>query len=58
MPIREFDCQDCQNIFEKLNPKDNVECPNCGSKNLVQRFSTFSWSFSPYFISLKEDGLD
>jgi len=54
MPIREFECQDCHNIFEKLNPPIDMECPNCGSKHTEQRFSTFSWNFRGLFELFNE----
>jgi len=55
MPIREFQCQVCHNKFEKLNPPDDVECPNCGSKNVRQRFSTFSWVFRGLLELIQEE---
>ena len=58
MPLREFECQDCHYAWEKLNPQGLQECPKCRSKHTTQRLSTFSWNFSPYFILLKEEGLD
>jgi len=55
MPIKEYQCLKCQRIFEKLNPPDSVECPNCGSKNVRQKFSTFSWNFRGAFELFNEE---
>jgi len=55
MPIREYQCSVCHNIFEKFNPPDDVECPNCGSKNVWQKFSTFSWNFRGLFELMQEE---
>ena len=55
MPIREFQCSECQNTFEKLNPPADVECPNCGSKNVRQKFSTCSWVFRGAFELFNEE---
>jgi putative FmdB family regulatory protein len=44
MPIREYKCKKCGNIFENLeiDLKDgNVICPNCKSKNAERIFSLF-----------------
>ena len=54
MPIYEYDCAICKDRFEKLvrnpNPTE-VQCPSCGSKEVVRRFSVFGMkstgSFSP-----------
>jgi len=58
VPIKEFECQVCQNIFEKLNPPADVECPNCGSKNVRQKFSTFSWVFRGLLELIQEEEND
>jgi putative FmdB family regulatory protein len=43
MPIYEYKCQDCQKIFEKLTFKEEeIECPFCGSKNVIKLISIFS----------------
>ena len=55
MPIREYQCSECQNTFEKLNPPDGVECPNCGSKDVRQKFSTFSWRWRGLLELLNEE---
>jgi len=38
MPIYEFECKDCENLFEELiftaqQSSETVVCPSCGSKN-------------------------
>ncbi len=44
MPIYEYTCKDCRVDFEKLvfgfSPK--VNCPECGSENLMKKMSIFS----------------
>lgn len=43
MPIYEFICQSCRNIFELLSLKQDdllePKCPNCGSENLERVMS-------------------
>jgi len=46
MPIYEFKCKKCGNIFEQLvfssNRKDKVICPSCGKEDILRIFSSFS----------------
>ena len=46
MPIYEFKCKNCANIFEylclKTNDKDKVSCPLCGCKETDILLSAFS----------------
>ncbi|MCS7202570.1 MAG: zinc ribbon domain-containing protein [Dictyoglomus sp.] len=43
MPIYEYKCKDCGNIFEKLTYKEEeIECPNCGGKNIKKLISLFA----------------
>ena len=46
MPIYEFDCQDCGDSFESLvmsfTKIDGVACPECESKNIQKKISTFA----------------
>ncbi len=46
MPIYEFKCQSCDNIFEFLCfPSDgdgNIICPSCGGKDTEKLLSTFA----------------
>ncbi|MBW1702073.1 MAG: zinc ribbon domain-containing protein [Deltaproteobacteria bacterium] len=53
MPIYEFKCKNCGNIFEylclKSSDKDNASCPSCGRKEtdvLLSAFSSLSSSNS------------
>jgi putative FmdB family regulatory protein len=49
MPIREYKCKKCGNIFENLeiDIRDGaVMCPNCHSKNVEKIFSLFARSKS------------
>lgn len=41
MPIYEYKCMDCQNIFEVLinGPKNLIKCSYCGSENLKKIIS-------------------
>jgi putative FmdB family regulatory protein len=45
MPIFEYACSNCGHVFEKLvltrNPEP-PECPQCGWKQVEQKFSTFA----------------
>lgn len=45
MPIYEFKCQKCENIFEylcfKSDSENDADCPSCGSKNVEKLLSTF-----------------
>ena len=46
MPIYEFVCQDCGDNFESLvmsfTKIDGVTCPECESKNIHKKISTFA----------------
>lgn len=45
MPILEYRCADCDEIFEflRLSPRDtDVECPRCGGREAQQMLSVFA----------------
>lgn len=45
MPIYEYICDDCQARYERLVLSSNheaVTCPQCGSTQAIQQFSSFS----------------
>lgn len=46
MPIYEFKCNRCGNIFEQLtfpsDEEDKVSCPSCGERNASRLMSLFS----------------
>ena len=45
MPIREYECKKCENIFENLEidlTDGAIVCPKCRSKNVEKIFSLFS----------------
>jgi putative FmdB family regulatory protein len=46
MPIYEFECRKCGEIFEALRPMDDtgrtLTCPECGAKAPKKIFSTFA----------------
>ncbi len=46
MPIFEFVCTTCENPFEELvfsaSAVDSVTCPDCGSKEVRKKISTFA----------------
>ena len=47
MPIFEYACGKCGKVFEKLilgKSQEPLVCPDCGSKQVEQKFSTFSSS--------------
>ena len=44
MPIYEYVCSQCKSEFQKLvsSGSSGVACPQCGSKKLERKFSTFA----------------
>ncbi len=45
MPLYEFKCKKCNATFEELvNSNTKVACPECNSKKVEKKFSTFSTS--------------
>ncbi|MFB0510131.1 MAG: zinc ribbon domain-containing protein [bacterium] len=48
MPLKEFKCTGCKEVFEALvfnkSDEDRLTCPKCGSKQLTILFSAFSVS--------------
>ena len=46
MPIFEYQCRECQEIFESLqlsrNREEDTECPRCGSERTERIVSTFA----------------
>lgn len=45
MPLFEYRCGDCDEKFEELVPfakSDEMQCPNCGSKNTRKLVSAFA----------------
>ncbi len=46
MPIYEYRCQDCRQLFQKLQSmsagKDGVACPSCGSRRVERQLSVFA----------------
>ncbi len=45
MPRYEFDCKHCATNFTvaiSIAERDKVKCPNCGSKNIKQKFTPVS----------------
>jgi len=48
MPIFEYECQECEEEFEKLvfssNAAFEILCPKCSSKNIKKKFSIFGMS--------------
>jgi len=45
MPIYEFQCQQCQTIFEELvrmgSTGEGLNCPECGHGKITKKVSTF-----------------
>lgn len=50
MPLYEFRCQDCKNLFEALvtssTDADDVSCTKCASKNIKKTISATSFRIS------------
>ena len=50
MPIYEYRCRDCRQVFQKLQPmsagSDGVSCPSCGSARVERQLSVFASSSS------------
>lgn len=45
MPIREYECKDCQLKFETIElggVSERVTCPRCHSENVEKKLSLFS----------------
>ncbi len=46
MPIFEYQCRECQEIFESLqlsrSREEDTECPRCGSERTERIVSTFA----------------
>jgi putative FmdB family regulatory protein len=42
VPIYDFKCLDCGEVFEALVLKSQPACPSCQSQKLEQQISTFS----------------
>ena len=46
MPIYEFKCNNCGNLFEELCPMgsqgEGVKCPVCESEDVTKQFSSFA----------------
>ena len=46
MPIYEYRCKSCGEVFEQLvlggGLDDNLSCPKCGSKDIEKAMSAFS----------------
>jgi putative FmdB family regulatory protein len=50
MPLYEFQCTECDSAFEELvrasTAVANVQCPQCGSKDVRRKVSTFASKIS------------
>ncbi len=48
MPIFEYQCQDCQEVFESLQMSRShdvdADCPHCGSNHTERQVSSFATS--------------
>ena len=46
MPIYEYRCQDCRQLFQKLQPVSagtkTIACPSCGSRRVERQLSVFA----------------
>mgnify|MGYP006290625835 CR=1 FL=1 len=57
MPLYEYVCNNCEDLFEKLLRMDNglkkITCPKCESDNVRKKFSTFGMKSGGQFVSSK-----
>jgi putative FmdB family regulatory protein len=47
MPIQEYHCKKCGNVFENIEidvRTCSLQCPDCGSKEVQKQFSLFASS--------------
>ncbi len=53
MPIYEYQCEECENEFEKLvwNTSEKITCPKCKSKRVHRMMSAFAFSVGGKFKS-------
>lgn len=53
MPIYEYQCEACENEFEKLvfNTSEKIVCPKCKSKKVHRMMSAFAFSVGGKFKS-------
>lgn len=62
MPIYEFECSACGNVFDRLQKLSDVDpdtCPNCGKKKVHRRVTAPSFRLSGsgwYETDFKKDG--
>jgi putative FmdB family regulatory protein len=50
MPVYEYVCQSCKRTFSVLILRasdEKVTCPDCGSEDVLKKFSTFSCGVQP-----------
>jgi putative FmdB family regulatory protein len=51
MPLVEYACQKCENLFEVLqgvtSEAEDLICPDCGSRNVERVLSTFAAKIAP-----------
>jgi len=58
MPIREYECQRCGHVWEKLNPQGQQQCPECKSTEAKQLFSACNWNWGGLFLHWNEEKED
>ena len=60
MPLYEYQCQDCNAVYEQLRrmseADSGLECPVCHSQNVERQLSTFACSGSGPSPSSAGDG--
>ncbi len=58
MPIYEYVCNKCKADFEELvlSQREQVACPECGSKRVKRAMSSFSFASSGKFSHAKGGG--
>ncbi|MBA2847896.1 zinc ribbon domain-containing protein [Thermosulfuriphilus ammonigenes] len=58
MPIYEFECQKCHEIFEELvlGSSSKVRCPKCQSEDVRKCLSAFAFKSGSRFVSSSGGG--
>ncbi len=58
MPLYEYQCLNCGNVFDKLSPRpeESARCPACGSERVERRISLFASTRSTRSVACAPTG--